>query len=147
VDADGVVANGAANPCLAPLMETGSCAANACPVLSAWSEWTACSQTCGGGTRSRLRKCVAVDASSAGAALKCDGALEETAKCNVDACPVWSEWAAWSDCSSTCGGGKRTASRKCLNGKTEVKGACQGQGVKEETCNPQKCPGTSSVYL
>ncbi|XP_048584555.1 SCO-spondin isoform X2 [Nematostella vectensis] len=55
----------------------------------------------------------------------------------------WSEWGAWTFCSSSCGGGKRRSRRACEK-TTEIlvkDGAgCQGSGLREESCNLAPCP-------
>ena len=54
---------------------------------SLWSEWTACTKTCGGGTRARERTCT--DPAPVGNGKGCDhlGEPEEDQKCNEDPCP------------------------------------------------------------
>ena len=36
---------------------TEECNPAACPSLTAWSEWSQCSASCGGGTRTKRRQC------------------------------------------------------------------------------------------
>ena len=48
---------------------------------------------------------------------------------------TWGLWSAWSRCSSSCGGGRRTRLRPCLNGNT-----CAGESQQFERCNTQPCP-------
>ena len=59
---------------------------------------------------------------------------------------VWSDWAnSWSGCSKSCGGGIRTTSRKKLTEAYNGGENCTGSEIKEEECNPNKCPGTCNV--
>ena len=37
---------------------TEDCNSDSCPSLTPWSEWSECSSSCGGGTRSKKRQCV-----------------------------------------------------------------------------------------
>merc|ERR1719389_592985 len=94
----------------------GSCSTKEC-VLSDWSQWAACSTTCGAGQKRRERAIVAhaSDASSA-----CKAALSETLTCVVNPlhsmpCGVrdceWNEWTDWWGCSTPCGGGQKTRQR------------------------------------
>ena len=67
---------------------------------TAWSRWTGCSKSCGGGitTRVRYHQC---DASSD----------EETQICNDVCCPAWNEWSEWTICSVSCGKGTQSRAR------------------------------------
>ena len=49
-----------------------------------YGEWSTCSATCGGGTKTRTRP-DATPASNGGA--PCTGSATETGQCNLDACP------------------------------------------------------------
>ena len=44
---------GSSLTCSGVAEETDSCSENPCPVWTEWSEWTACSVTCGGGRRNK----------------------------------------------------------------------------------------------
>ena len=49
-----------------------------------YGEWSTCSSTCGGGTKTRTRQ-EATPASNGGA--PCNGSATETGQCNLDVCP------------------------------------------------------------
>ena len=49
-----------------------------CPVWGAWSSWTDCSVTCGGGTRYQIRECINGETGDEG----CMGAANVTESCN-----------------------------------------------------------------
>ncbi len=114
-----------------------ACATPAPPALwSMWSDFNACSRTCGGGTKSRQRTCSAPGA--------CDGDVTESSACNEQICdenapPVEptvrraiGEWGAWSGCSLECGDGQRQRFRQCANGGSN----CENQ---LENCNSHPC--------
>ena len=48
---------------------------------------------------------------------------------------VWGTWSSWSGCTSSCGGGRRSRVRSCLNGNT-----CYGPTHEYENCNELSCP-------
>jgi len=103
---------------------------------SAWSPYSSCTVTCGGGTQSRTRACTTEG--------ECEGEEREERECGTDACPVngaWSSWGEWSPCSLSCGGGNRTRQRKCndpapANGGEE----CEGEVKESEECGVNECP-------
>ena len=70
------------------LTETRACNTDPCPMpvdcqVSAWSDWSACSKTCGGGTQTRTRT-VIQQPQNGGTACP---ALTETQACNTTPCP------------------------------------------------------------
>eukprot|EP00922_Rhytidocystis_sp_ex-Travisia-forbesii_P067222 GHVS01099978.1.p1 GENE.GHVS01099978.1~~GHVS01099978.1.p1 ORF type:complete len:3586 (-),score=566.23 GHVS01099978.1:255-11012(-) len=130
------------------LMQTQSCAAmgSHCDVdcvLSAWSEWSGCSATCGGGNRNRQRR-IETDRSGSGAVCS---ALVEDQKCGVDECPLegqsvncrLGEWSEWSQCDQTCGGGRELATRLILGFSSGDGTGCGESERIKEGCNPQPC--------
>eukprot|EP00455_Lapot_gusevi_P045588 TRINITY_DN5858_c0_g3_i2.p1 TRINITY_DN5858_c0_g3~~TRINITY_DN5858_c0_g3_i2.p1 ORF type:complete len:261 (+),score=42.68 TRINITY_DN5858_c0_g3_i2:64-846(+) len=69
--------------------------------LSGWSEWSACSKPCGGGTMTKTRTVVAQPQNGG---RKC-GSLTWTTWCNSHQCPIdckFTEWNRWTTC-QTCG--------------------------------------------
>ena len=49
-------------------------------------------------------------------------------------CAFWSEWASWTLCSESCGGGLRIRERSCLN---NVLFDCEGEPQEIDDCNVQ----------
>ena len=54
-------------------------------VVSAWSAWSDCNVTCGGGSQSRNRTITTLSAFNGSA---CPSELAETLSCNTQACPT-----------------------------------------------------------
>ena len=125
-----------------------TCNSNECPVWTEWSSWTACSVSCGGGERQRQRRCLLPDGTSR-TDLFCPGPKLETEPCNDGPeykCPELGPWSDWSECSLSCGGGRRLRSRQCgiaperaLN-LYQHNNPCLKPLNQEEMCNPQSCP-------
>ena len=80
--------------------------------MGPWSEWTQCSQTCGGGSQERRRECGLARSNLDNPCLQ---PLREERGCNELPCPVFSPWSSWSACSVSCGGGNQTSTRKCVS--------------------------------
>jgi len=122
------------SPCLeSGKTQTQVCTGTMCPtdaVMSEWSDWGSCSQTCGGGSQARLRLCTS-PAQHGGTPC---GDLEESRSCNPEVCTSVTDWQAWESCDVTCGGGTTTRTRSCS-------GDCTGIDLQQtETCNPDPCP-------
>jgi len=78
------------------------------PIWTAWSQWGACSKSCGAGVQQRKRVC--------SEETNCPGRNFEEKTCYTNCDPiVWSPWQS-SGCSATCGGGYETLSRDCISG-------------------------------
>lgn len=91
--------------CSGPLNETVACnVVDSAPCdFDDWAEWGACSQSCGDGTRQRLRDIANM---ATGGGQMCDGSLSEIQACHGDGCPPpvpqdceFSPWLAWGPCS------------------------------------------------
>ncbi|XP_053396768.1 ADAMTS-like protein 1 isoform X6 [Mercenaria mercenaria] len=68
--------------------QTIPCFETACPVdggYTDWSAWTACTKTCGGGSRGRSRTCTNPTPQNDG--LPCNGSSSQTEDCNTNTCP------------------------------------------------------------
>eukprot|EP01012_Entosiphon_sulcatum_P049575 TRINITY_DN6820_c0_g1_i6.p1 TRINITY_DN6820_c0_g1~~TRINITY_DN6820_c0_g1_i6.p1 ORF type:complete len:7637 (+),score=112.47 TRINITY_DN6820_c0_g1_i6:5459-28369(+) len=128
------------------LTELVVCNEEPCPVdcvVSSWSDWSKCSQSCGSGIRTRTRRAVV---SSANGGSACPP-LEESEPCNVFACPVdcvVSSWGAWSPCSVSCGGGERTQERIVITLPQNGGVPCPVL-LQREACNVAPCPPVSCV--
>ncbi|XP_013386999.1 uncharacterized protein LOC106156341 [Lingula anatina] len=102
---------------------------------TAWSEWTKCSASCDGGTRTRTRSCLKRK-------FPCKGEIRDFQFCNTMACPVegdWSEWLGWNPCSVTCGTGHRTRYRKCDSPLPLLGGTCVGDDHQRKKCTMPEC--------
>ncbi|KAL4223846.1 hypothetical protein ACF0H5_017311 [Mactra antiquata] len=133
------------NACVGSSKDTQACNSNKCPVdgvWTAWTTWTQCSVTCGGGTHTRTRSCSYPDGVPHGNT--CNGLSKATQTCNTNKCPVdgvWSHWTAWSTCPVTCGGGTHTRTRTCNYQADAPHGkACVGSTSASETCGTKPCP-------
>ncbi|XP_064408157.1 adhesion G protein-coupled receptor B2 [Latimeria chalumnae] len=128
--------------CSGPLRETRMCNNTAtCPVHGLWEEWSPwslCSVTCGRGSRTRTRTCIAPQ--HGGKA--CEGSDVQNKVCNIAVCPVeglWLEWGPWSRCTVTCSNGTRQRTRRCsvtAHGWAE----CKGPHAEARECANPECP-------
>lgn len=109
---------------------------------SDWGQWTACSATCGQGTRERTRLCDNPAPAQGGS--QCQGPSRELVGCTEIPCPVngnWSSWGDWSNCSSGCGPGKSYRYRDCDNPAPANNGLnCTGPDQESKDCNSKACP-------
>ena len=54
----------------------------------------------------------------------------------------WGTWSSWSGCSASCGGGRQSRSRRCLNGNI-----CIGKNKEFRDCNMQRCSGRELIII
>ncbi|CAC5418366.1 Adhesion G protein-coupled receptor B2,Coadhesin,Thrombospondin-1,Adhesion G protein-coupled receptor B1,Mucin-like protein,Hemicentin-1,Adhesion G protein-coupled receptor B3,Thrombospondin-2 [Mytilus coruscus] len=125
--------------------ETQICNTQHCPIDGQWSNWsdfTSCSETCGGGDHSRNRSCTEPEPKYGGQ--HCPGEENQTKNCNTHPCPIngnWTSWSEWSVCPVSCGGGRHSRSRSCTNPAPMYGGStCKGNTKDNQLCNPQHCP-------
>ncbi|XP_078378562.1 coadhesin-like [Oculina patagonica] len=139
---------------LGPADQKQNCNPDPCPIdgnYTAWTEWSDCSVTCGGGSQTRSRSCTNPPPQNGGK--NCDelGPGDQTQECNPDPCPIdgnYTAWTEWSDCSATCGGGSQTRSRSCTNPPPQNGGKnCVelGPADQKEECNPDPCLPPCSI--
>ncbi|XP_030135337.4 hemicentin-1 [Taeniopygia guttata] len=131
--------------CQGPDTQLQLCYRRRCPVdgkWSPWSSWSACSVSCGGGSRQRTRHCS--DPAPQFGGHKCEGSDIQMDFCNSDPCPVhgnWGPWSGWGTCSRTCNGGQTRRYRSCDNPRPASGGrACAGADVQIQRCSTDLCP-------
>jgi hypothetical protein len=116
--------------------ECGTVKCDTLCVVSAWTEWAACSVSCQGGTTTRTRTVVNEDDEPD----ECPLVYEETT-CHEWACPQScevSQWSTWGGCTKSCGTGVRTKTRSVLQAVGWGGVACPLLTESEE-CNAQPC--------
>ncbi|XP_062606198.1 neurotrypsin-like, partial [Saccostrea cucullata] len=119
------------------------CIKAVCPVKgewSGWTEWSACSVTCGNGYRQRIRFC-------ADRRKPCRGKNFEKANCNAElSCPSdgqFGEWGQWSECSQPCSG-VRKRQRNCTYPKPRQGDKnCSGNWEETQNCSDVSCEAQS----
>lgn len=127
--------------CSGSSTETEACNEQPCPVdgyWTLWSNWTACSVSCGGGSRSRSRECI--PPMHGGNPCE-DINNEEVEECNTQHCPIdgkWSSWSEWSACSVTCGSGIHSRTRTCTPPQYGGKD-CEGSSTEVNVCLKSDC--------
>ena len=132
-----------------PTSEMTSCIDRKCPInggYSQWSEFSACSQTCGGGYSTRIRTCTQPEPKYDGKNCSGLGSAREIRVCNLNPCPVHGNYSAWgnfSDCTKSCENGTKYRYRSCDNPQPEHGGRnCSEIGLSLEIwrCNEFPCP-------
>ena len=98
---------------------------NTADAASNYSEWSGCSATCGGGTKTRTNTCALVT-------------TDLSASCNTHDCctNTRTEWGDYGDCTAACGGGTKT--RYGTKYSTD-NGANCGSTSETVNCNQQGC--------
>ncbi|XP_028514725.1 proprotein convertase subtilisin/kexin type 6, partial [Exaiptasia diaphana] len=129
--------------------DSQSCNTHPCPIhggYSSWSRWTRCSATCGRGDQYRSRTCTNPRPQYGGRDCWVLGQSKEWNPCNIRPCPVnggYTPWSTWSQCSRTCGGGRKHRDRHCTYPRPRYGGRdCRELGKAKDSrdCNKQSCP-------
>jgi hypothetical protein len=121
------------------LTEEQPCFLGDCPrkcKVSEWSAWGACSKSCGGGKEKRTRKILTHGAGG----YVCPNLVDQV-DCNAQDCPVDCEitsWKPWTKCSTKCGGGMRSRTRKIRRQPSNGGRACEALTMTE-VCNTEPC--------
>ena len=102
------------------------------PEFSSWGSWSSCTKTCGRGTRTGTRTCTSycdtLDPSKTTETItedcnerSCEFKIFSRYKAFLDSFytlsgpPKFSSWGSWSSCTTACGHGTRTRTRKCTS--------------------------------
>eukprot|EP00930_Biecheleria_cincta_P001405 TRINITY_DN102545_c0_g1_i1.p1 TRINITY_DN102545_c0_g1~~TRINITY_DN102545_c0_g1_i1.p1 ORF type:complete len:1712 (-),score=248.63 TRINITY_DN102545_c0_g1_i1:118-5253(-) len=115
-------AKGEGLQCSGTMLDTQPCGEGSCPgapssecQYSDWSQWGACSKSCGEGFKERSRN---ITAPALAGTEGCKGAARESAacsgKCSAAVDCQWHDWSAWSPCvkaPSVCGVGYKRRNR------------------------------------
>jgi len=116
-----------------------------------WNPWSGCSVSCGLGRKTRTRTC---SFPSACHGKPCEGNAGEARSCNLGCCnPVdgsWSVWTSWSNCSASCGLGKKFRNHTCTFSSDCHGRECEGSVQEEEICHKALCvtnEGNSAALL
>ena len=128
--------------------DTKPCHVNKCPedcALGFWTAWSACSMSCGTGSKTRKRA-HAREAAFGGRPCPASEPLSEQAPCVENECAVdgaWGAWSLWGYCDRRCGEGTRTRARECDAPAPEFGGElCPGEEqrqVESEACLVREC--------
>lgn len=131
------------SPCDGDSTESRNCNAVDCPVNCTWGQWggwSACDKTCGGGKAARGRN---KDTIEANGGEQCAGLPQDVVTCNEEECPIdceWGSWKTWSSCDKTCGGGKKSRTRRKHRLAVGAGVDCQGPNTAADDCGTQACP-------
>ena len=129
--------------------ETRRCNTHSCPIhggFTSWSEFSACTKSCGDGEAKRTRNCTNPEPKFGGRDCSHLGVEVELKVCNIFPCPIhggYGPWSNFSECSETCGNGTQQRTRNCSDPAPEFSGRnCSRLGPSLEVlpCYTMHCP-------
>mmetsp|Transcript_115679 Transcript_115679/g.222982 ORF Transcript_115679/g.222982 Transcript_115679/m.222982 type:complete len:1635 (+) Transcript_115679:49-4953(+) len=144
-------------PCPEITMETQGCNTQSCGKagfhncsLSMWSDWGACSTTCGVGQSMRQRGVARLRAEGG---TGCHNETIETRSCDTSSGAFclpqdckWESWTEWSTCSRSCAGGQKKRNRHIKQSAQPGGHPCLADVMEEiEPCNMRSCSGENCV--
>ncbi|XP_071118930.1 A disintegrin and metalloproteinase with thrombospondin motifs 6-like [Haliotis cracherodii] len=114
------------------------------------SPWTTCSRTCARGVSTAVSTCVRkVDKVPVdeGYCSPQPRPSNHRKYCNEEACPTQWSIGLWSDCTTTCGGGRKTRTVACVQSVTETEQVVQDDSeckakkpASQKKCGTKECP-------
>eukprot|EP00416_Gambierdiscus_australes_P025281 CAMPEP_0171058888 /NCGR_PEP_ID=MMETSP0766_2-20121228/2807_1 /TAXON_ID=439317 /ORGANISM="Gambierdiscus australes, Strain CAWD 149" /LENGTH=844 /DNA_ID=CAMNT_0011514241 /DNA_START=13 /DNA_END=2548 /DNA_ORIENTATION=- len=136
---------GSGEACPEELVQTVGCNRNQCTfqdcLAGDWAEWSSCSASCGVAHKTRRREVVHMRNPGG---IGCSLELSQLSACSNEPCPMddcaWGEWAEWSSCSNSCGGGQQSRLRSITKMPLGGGKFCPVQDKEEvKPCNTQQC--------
>jgi len=140
---EAMTASNASTACSAnDAVERDNCSVE-CPEceFGTWDEWSICTHSCGGGIRQRHRPAQNILHHSGWPCDRTSGSEHES--CHTQACDrdcTWSDWADWTACTATCGGGVKTRQRSIKDEHAGQGRACGGSRNQTLRCSTKTCP-------
>jgi len=119
-------------------------------LMSDWSPWGACDQTCGPGVQERIRTIVQKTEHDGH---QCrPGPLTEAKGCNRGSCKQcldgeWADWQEWTACSATCGGGTTFRTRDIKTHPDLCGMPAQGKDRETGFCNLHNCDADKNCEM
>ncbi|KAJ7351831.1 hypothetical protein OS493_035313 [Desmophyllum pertusum] len=114
-------------------------------IIDEESGWSACSEACAGGKKTRKVKCTRKDDKSIVADSACKGSVkpQDEMPCNTQPCqPKW-HFPGWSSCSKTCGHGVVTRKVEC---RMKIQNPGKYKTVSEGGCKESKPLATKPCF-
>jgi len=133
--------------CLGPINEIEKCQIKECDKIDCvwgdWHEWSACTCSCNGGTKTRNRHVVTAPLN--GGRLCEQRNRTEIAPCNQSPCDscepqngTWRAWTEWSECSASCDDGFKKRQRVATR-PSECGMPAEGGAQEFEVCTLRSC--------
>ena len=126
--------------CSGAKVEEKACTKTCVKTWTQWGSWGTCNKPCGGGIRTRSRRCVV--AGTATVVSGCQGSGSQSGVCNTGGCPIWIP-GQWSPCSVTCGSGTQSRPQICVNFGTQIRAtgcAAPRPATQISRCTLPGCP-------